>query len=65
MRRGTDPGLPKIQAKSAEVYQAALDRKLVTLGVLRRVADSLASVKGRKAVILPGRRHLTLPGAAR
>jgi VWFA-related protein len=47
-----NPGLPLIQAKSAEVYQAALDRKRATLGILRRVADSLASVKGRKAVIL-------------
>ncbi len=47
-----NPGLPLIQAKSTEVYQAALERKRVTLGILRRVAESLVSVKGRKSVIL-------------
>jgi VWFA-related protein len=47
-----DTGLPLIQAKSAEVYHAALDRKKVTLGILERVADSLVSVKGRKSIVL-------------
>jgi VWFA-related protein len=46
------PGLPLIQAKSAEVYQAALGRKRATLAVLERVAASLAPVKGRKSIIL-------------
>lgn len=47
-----NPGLPLIQAKSSEVYQAALARKRVTLAVLQRVAESLAPVKGRKSIIL-------------
>jgi VWFA-related protein len=46
------PGLPLIQAKAAEVYQAALGRKRATLAVLDRVAASLAPVKGRKSIIL-------------
>ena len=46
------PGLPLIQAKSAEVYQAALGRKRATLAVLERVAASLEPVKGRKSIIL-------------
>ena len=46
------PGLPLIQAKSAEVYQAALARKKATLAALQRVAASLEPVKGRKSIIL-------------
>jgi VWFA-related protein len=46
------PGLPLIQAKAAEVYQAALGRKRATLTALERVAASLALVKGRKSIIL-------------
>jgi VWFA-related protein len=46
------PGLPLIQAKAAEVYQAALGRKRATLNALERVAESLAPVKGRKSIIL-------------
>jgi len=48
----TDQGLPLIQAKAAEVYNAALARKRATLGILERVARSLAPVKGRKSIIL-------------
>jgi VWFA-related protein len=48
----TDQGLPLIQAKAAEVYTAALERKRVTLAALERVARSLIPVKGRKSIIL-------------
>jgi VWFA-related protein len=48
----TDQGLPLIQAKAAEVYTAALERKRATLNVLERVARSLVPVKGRKSIIL-------------
>jgi VWFA-related protein len=46
------PGLPLIQARSSEVYQAALARKRATLDALERVAQSLTPVKGRKSIIL-------------
>ena len=46
------PGLPLVQAKAAEVYQAALGRKRATLDLLERVAASLVPVKGRKSIIL-------------
>lgn len=49
---GLGEGHPLIRAKAAEVYQAALQRKRATLGSLERVADSLAPVRGRKAIIL-------------
>jgi VWFA-related protein len=49
---GLGEGHPLIRTKAAEVYQAALQRKRATLGSLERVAESLAPVKGRKAVIL-------------
>jgi len=47
-----NPGLALIQAKSTEVYQAALSRKKATLATLERVAASLVPVKGRKSIIL-------------
>jgi VWFA-related protein len=43
---------PLIRTKAAEVYQAALQRKRATLASLERVAESLVTVKGRKAILL-------------
>ena len=45
-------GHPLIRIKAAEVYQNQRVRKQVTLDTLTRVAESLASVKGRKSIML-------------
>ncbi len=45
-------GHPLIRAKSAEVYQAARVRQQATFNALERVAESLATAKGRKSILL-------------
>ena len=45
-------GHPLIRAKSAEVYQAARVRQQATFDALERVAESLATAKGRKSILL-------------
>jgi VWFA-related protein len=45
-------GHPLIRIKATEVYQNQRVRKVATLNTLTRVAESLASVKGRKSIML-------------
>ena len=45
-------GHPLIRIKSAEVYQAARVRRQATFDALERVAESLATAKGRKSILL-------------
>lgn len=46
------PGLALIRAKAREVYTDAQARLRASLGVLERVADSLADLRGRKTLLL-------------
>src|SRR6185436_4962901 len=45
-------GDPFVQARASEVYFQSVARNRITLEILNRVLTSLASTKGRKAVIL-------------
>jgi VWFA-related protein len=45
-------GDPMVRAKATDVYFQAVSKNRITLGLLERVLGSLASSKGRKAVIL-------------
>jgi VWFA-related protein len=45
-------GHPIVRIKAAEVYTAQRSRKLLTLEALKRAAESLAEVKGRKSILL-------------
>lgn len=43
---------PYIMRRAAETYAAAVSRLRITMGVLERILDGLASARGRKSVIL-------------
>ena len=45
-------GDPEVRARASETYFKSVTRNRLTLGVLKRVLESLADSKGRKSVIL-------------
>lgn len=56
MGRGSDRGFddpdPYVRGRAADVYFQSVTRNRITLQVLERILSSLASVKGRKSMVL-------------